>query len=96
MWGILVGFAVAVPIGPVGLICIQRTITKNKLSGLISGLGAAVADVLLASVGACSITIIFSFIKEEEKFNRIFSIIYTGAKSSFHTNLVKLFCKNLY
>ncbi len=66
MWGILVGFAVAVPIGPVGLICIQRTITKNKLSGLISGLGAAVADVLLASVGAFSITIIFSFIKEEQ------------------------------
>lgn len=71
MWGVLVGFAVAVPIGPVGLICIQRTITKNKLSGLISGLGSAVADVLLASVGAFSITIIFSFIKEEQTVLRI-------------------------
>ena len=66
MWGIFVGFAVAVPIGPVGLICIQRTLAKNRLSGLVSGLGAAIADVLLASVGAFSITIIFSFINNHQ------------------------------
>ena len=63
-WGIFVGFAIAVPVGPVGLICIQRTFAKNKTSGLVSGLGAALADALLASVGAFSITVIFLFIKQ--------------------------------
>ena len=63
-WGIFVGFAIAVPVGPVGLICIQRTLAKNKTSGLVSGFGAALADALLASVGAFSITVIFLFIKQ--------------------------------
>ncbi len=71
IWGIVVGFAVAVPIGPVGLICIQRTLAKNKISGLVSGLGAALADASLAFVGAFSITAISSLIAREHSMFRI-------------------------
>lgn len=71
LWGVIIGFSVAVPIGPVGLICIQRTISRNKMSGLISGFGSATADVLLASIGAFSITIIFSFIQKEQTILKI-------------------------
>ena len=63
-WGTIIGFAIAVPVGPVGIICIQRTIVKGKKSGLITGLGAATADTLLASIGAFSISIVFIFIRE--------------------------------
>jgi threonine/homoserine/homoserine lactone efflux protein len=76
MWGVIIGFAVAVPVGPVGLICIQKTITQNRLSGLVPGLGAAIADGLLASVGAFSITVIFSFITKEQAILRIIGSLF--------------------
>ncbi|MEK7463991.1 MAG: LysE family transporter [Patescibacteria group bacterium] len=83
-WGTLVGFAIAVPVGPVGLICIQRTLSRNRKSGLVSGLGAAVADVLLASIGAFSITIVFSFISGHKSFLGIiggFLLLFLGIMS---------------
>ncbi len=42
--GIGVGFAVAAPVGPIGLLCIRRTLKEGRTSGLASGLGAATAD----------------------------------------------------
>jgi threonine/homoserine/homoserine lactone efflux protein len=66
LWGIGIGLAVAIPVGPIGLICIQRTLAKNKLAGIIAGIGAATADALLASVAAFSFKLIFSFITEYE------------------------------
>jgi threonine/homoserine/homoserine lactone efflux protein len=42
--GILIGFAIAAPVGPIGLLCIQRTLARGRWSGVISGLGAASAD----------------------------------------------------
>jgi threonine/homoserine/homoserine lactone efflux protein len=65
-WGTLIGFAIAIPVGPMGLICIQRTLAHGRMSGLVSGSGAAFADALLASIGAFSITIIFSFIADHK------------------------------
>ena len=41
--GILTGFAVAAPVGPVGLLCLRRSITDGRLVGFVTGLGAAVA-----------------------------------------------------
>lgn len=87
-WGIFIGFAIAVPVGPVGLICIQRTLSKNRTSGLISGLGAAFADALLASVGAFSITIIFTFITEHKSLLEI-----TGGFLLFFLGIMSLISK---
>lgn len=42
--GLVVGLAVAAPVGPIGLLCIRRTLTNGRLAGLASGFGAAVAD----------------------------------------------------
>ena len=41
--GIIIGFLIAVPVGPVGVLCAHRTITRGALAGFASGLGAAVA-----------------------------------------------------
>lgn len=56
--GIVIGFAMAVPIGPIGIICIRKTLTEGRMRGLIIGLGAATADMLYGSIAAFGLTII--------------------------------------
>ena len=56
--GIIIGFAMAVPIGPIGILCIRKTLTEGLLRGLITGLGAATADLLYGCVAAFGIKII--------------------------------------
>lgn len=48
--GIMIGFAIAAPVGPIGLLCIQRTLTRGRWSGVLSGLGAASADALYGCI----------------------------------------------
>ena len=54
------GLALAAPGGPVGLLCIRRTLSRGMLSGFLSGMGAAVADAIYASVAAFGVTVISS------------------------------------
>ena len=56
--GLIIGFAMAVPIGPIGIMCIRKTLTAGHSRGLIIGLGAATADSLLASIAAFGLTFI--------------------------------------
>lgn len=56
--GILIGFAMAVPVGPIGIMCIRKTLTEGRLRGLIIGLGAATADLLYGCVAAFGLTVI--------------------------------------
>ncbi len=62
--GIIIGLLASVPLGPVGVICIQRTINKGKLSGFLSGMGAATADTLFAAIAGFSLTLVISYIEE--------------------------------
>jgi threonine/homoserine/homoserine lactone efflux protein len=54
--GALLGFCIAAPVGPIGILCIRRTLTESRASGLASGLGAATADTLYGIVAAFGIT----------------------------------------
>jgi|BarGraIncu00222A_1022003.scaffolds.fasta_scaffold124573_1 threonine/homoserine/homoserine lactone efflux protein len=56
--GIFIGFAMAIPIGPIGIMCIRKTLTEGRLRGLIIGLGAATADMLYGCVAAFGLTVI--------------------------------------
>ena len=56
--GIAIGFIMAIPIGPIGIMCIRKTLTEGRLSGLIIGLGAATADLFYGCVAAFGLTII--------------------------------------
>jgi threonine/homoserine/homoserine lactone efflux protein len=56
--GIFIGFAMAVPVGPIGIICIRKTLAEGRLRGLIIGLGAATADFFYGCVAAFGLTII--------------------------------------
>jgi threonine/homoserine/homoserine lactone efflux protein len=56
--GLALGFAIAAPVGPIGVLCIRRTLAQGRAAGLLSGLGAATADALYGSVAAFGLTAI--------------------------------------
>jgi len=74
--GLIVGFCLAAPVGPIAAICVQRTISKRWISGVVSGLGAAVADALYGAVAAFGATIVSEFlINERQWLQRIGGVI---------------------
>lgn len=54
--GALIGFAIAAPVGPIGVLCIRRTLADGRLAGLVSGLGAATADLFFGSIAVLGLT----------------------------------------
>lgn len=61
--GFLIGLVVAIPIGPVNLICIRRTLSYGAFSGFLSGVGGALGDGIFASVTAFGLTAIAQLIE---------------------------------
>jgi threonine/homoserine/homoserine lactone efflux protein len=60
--GVLFGFFAALPIGPVNLICIRRTLQFGSFHGFVSGLGAALGDTLFASITGFGFTALVQLI----------------------------------
>ena len=60
--GTAIGFAVAAPVGPIGMLVIRRTLAEGRLLGLLTGLGAAAADAFYGCVGAFGLTFISGFL----------------------------------
>lgn len=60
--GVVIGFAIAAPVGPIGLLCIQRSLTDGRQMGLATGLGAATADGAYGGVAAFGLTAVSSFL----------------------------------
>jgi threonine/homoserine/homoserine lactone efflux protein len=56
--GLLLGFSIAAPVGPIGVLCIRRSLTGGAGLGLASGLGAATADAAYGSVAAFGLTLV--------------------------------------
>jgi threonine/homoserine/homoserine lactone efflux protein len=70
--GIIVGLMIAMPVGPVNILCIRRTIGAGWRSGVISGVGAAVADMLYGGIAGFSITLVIQFLVREQFWIRLF------------------------
>ena len=58
----LIGLSIAAPVGPIGLLCIQRTLDHGPRVGLATGLGAAVADALYGAIGAFGVTAVITLL----------------------------------
>lgn len=89
--GFFVGLMVTIPLGPIGVLCVQRTLNKGRLSGFISGLGAAMADTIFAIIAGFGIKFIISFIKSQQLYFQIFGgivVIFLGIHI-FYTNPVR-------
>jgi threonine/homoserine/homoserine lactone efflux protein len=54
--GLAIGFAIAAPVGAIGLLCIRRTLADGRLVGFVSGLGAATADAVYGAIAALGLT----------------------------------------
>lgn len=86
--GIIIGLAATIPLGPIGVICIQRSINKGRLSGFVSGLGAATSDTIFATVAGFSLAFIIDFVDTYRliiEFVGGIIIILLGVKT-FYTN----------
>lgn len=88
--GIVIGLLATIPLGPIGVICIQRTINKGRLSGFISGMGATVADTIYATIAGFSLAFIINFIDAHRLIIEVFGgviIIILGIRT-FNNNPV--------
>ena len=64
--GFLIGILVSAPMGPIGMLCIQRTLNKGRLYGFISGLGAALSDTIYAAITCIGMGFVVSFIEANQ------------------------------
>lgn len=69
--GLMLGFAIAAPVGPIGVLCIRRTLQYGRWSGLFSGLGAAVADVFYGMIAFLGLNLLSDFLLEWQYWLRI-------------------------
>ena len=74
--GILIGLVVAVPVGPLGLLCINRALMMGPVCGLFSGLGVATADALAAGIAALGISLISGLFMQHQHLLRLVGGIF--------------------
>jgi len=60
--GLVIGFAIAAPIGPINLLCLRRTLSDGRRMGFVSGLGAAAADTTYGTIAAIGLTTVTAFL----------------------------------
>jgi threonine/homoserine/homoserine lactone efflux protein len=60
--GLVIGFSIAAPVGPIGVLCIRRSVVDGRLIGFVTGLGAATADAAYGAVAAFGLTAVSSFL----------------------------------
>lgn len=81
--GLLIGFAIAAPVGPIGILCIQRSLHDGFKIGLMTGLGAALADGTYGLIAGFGLTAVSSFLVAQQTWIRViggFFLLYLGIK----------------
>ena len=84
--GFIIGISIAAPVGPIGVLCIQRTIAHGKWNGLATGLGAASADAVYGFVAAFGLTFISNFLVAQQTWFRLIGggfLVYLGVRAYF-------------
>lgn len=92
MNGFLIGFAIAAPVGPIGLLCIQRTLQFGRRFGFVSGLGAATADLIYGLIALSGLSLIQLFVTHTVPLQFVGSLFlcYFGVKTLKQTHAVPL------
>ena len=70
--GLIIGFSIAAPVGPIGVLCIRRTLAEGRAAGLISGLGAATADAIYGCIAGFGLTFISNLLIDQQMWLRLF------------------------
>ena len=69
--GLVVGFLLAAPVGPIAVLCVQRTLSQGRLTGFLSGLGAAAADAIYGCVAALGLSLISRLLVEHRNWIQV-------------------------
>ena len=77
--GLAIGILVSAPMGPIGILCIQRTLNKGRWSGFVTGLGAALSDLIYALLTGLGMSIVIDFIEANQNILQILgSLVLVG------------------
>jgi threonine/homoserine/homoserine lactone efflux protein len=82
--GLIIGISIAATVGPMSILCINRTLHRGQLYGLVSGLGIATADGVYGAVAGFGLTVITGFLVSEQMWIRLIGglfLIYLGIKT---------------
>lgn len=82
--GIIIGFSIAAPVGPIGVLTIKRTLAEGRISGFVTGMGAAMADSLYGAIAGFGLTAISSFLLTHEFWMKLIGglfLLFLGIKS---------------
>ena len=82
--GLLIGFSIAAPVGPIGVLCIRRTLAEGRIPGLVSGLGAATADATYGGIAGFGLTFISSLLISQQVWLRLIGgtfLCYLGLRT---------------
>jgi len=74
--GIVLGFSIAAPVGPIGVLCIRRTLANGMANGFISGLGAATADAIYGFIAVLGISAVSAFLLDYQSYLRFIGGIF--------------------
>lgn len=66
--GLMIGLAIAAPVGPIGVLCIRRSLAGGFALGFLTGMGAAAADGVYGAVAAFGLTAVSGFLMAQQKF----------------------------
>jgi len=86
--GLIIGFSIAAPVGPIGVLCIRRTLAEGRTAGLISGLGAATADAIYGCIAGFGLTFISTLFISQQGWFRVIGglfLCYLGLKTLLST-----------
>jgi threonine/homoserine/homoserine lactone efflux protein len=82
--GLAIGFSIAAPVGPIGVLCIRRTLAEGWTSGLVSGLGAASADAIYGCIAGFGLAFISNYLVSQQVWLRLIGgvfLCYLGIKT---------------
>ncbi len=81
---IILGFSVSAPVGPIGLLCIQRVLSRGRMAGILTGFGAVTANMIYASIAAFGFSLVSAFLIEQQFLLRVIGsafLFYLGIKT---------------
>ena len=82
--GLVIGFSIAAPVGPIGVLCIRRTLSDGRAAGFVSGLGAATADGIYGCIAGFGLTLVSGFLIDQQAWLRLVGgafLCYLGVKT---------------
>ena len=83
--GLVIGFSIAAVVGPIGVLCIQRSMQKGFRFGLVTGMGAATADGIYGGIAAFGLTLISGFLVHQQTWIRLLGglfLVYLGVRAA--------------